>query len=71
MEKQGYRDTLEYIESRFPDKNGLTVHDAAEFFGISESAVYDAIRRKKNPMPAVKVGGQWFLPFPLLARWMC
>jgi excisionase family DNA binding protein len=71
MEKEGYRDALAFLIDRFPDKGFLTVNEAAEFLGAHLTTVYDAIRRKKNPLPAKKVCGKIVIPIPALARWMC
>ncbi len=71
MEKEGYRDALAFLIERFPDKGFLTVNEAAEFLGAHLTTVYDAIRRKKNPLPAKKVCGKIVIPIPALARWMC
>ena len=71
MEKEGYRDALAFLIDRFPDKGFLTVNEAAEFLGAHLTTVYDAIRRKKNPLPSKKVCGKIVIPIPALARWMC
>jgi excisionase family DNA binding protein len=71
MEKEGYRDALAFLIDRFPDKGFLTVNEAAEFLGAHLTTVYDAIRRKKNPLPAKKLCGKIVIPIPALARWMC
>lgn len=71
MEKKGYREALELLVENFPERGGISVKEAAKFYGKNESAIYDAIKRKKNPMPAVKLGGSWVLPITQLARWMC
>lgn len=71
MEKEGYRDALAFLIERFPDKGFLTVNEAADFLGAHLTTVYDAIRRKKNPLPAKKVCGKIVIPIPALARWMC
>lgn len=71
MEKKGYREALALLVENFPDRGGISVKEASKFFGRSEGAIYDAIKRKKNPMPAVKMGGSLILPLTQLARWMC
>ena len=71
MEKEGYRDALAFLIDRFPDKGFLTVNEAADFLGAHLTTVYDAIRRKKNPLPSKKLCGKIVIPIPALARWMC
>jgi predicted DNA-binding transcriptional regulator AlpA len=71
MEKQGYREALELLVSYFPDRVGISVKEASQFFGKSVDAIYDAIKSKKHPLPAVKMGGSLVLSITQLARWMC
>ena len=71
MEKEGYRDALAFLIERFPDKGFLTVNEAADFLGAHLTTVYDAVKRKKNPLPAKKLCGKIVIPIPALARWMC
>lgn len=71
MEKKGYREALELLCKTFPGRGGISVKEAAMFYGKSEGAIYDAIKSKKNPLPAVKMGGSLVLPITQLARWMC
>ena len=71
MEKEGYRDALAFLIERFPDKGFLTVNEAAEFLGAHLTTVYDAIRRKRNPLPSKKLCGKIVIPIHALARWMC
>ena len=71
MEKAGYRDALALLLDQFPNRGGISVKEAAQFFGRSECAIYDAIKSKKHPLPAVKMGGSLVLPLTQLARWMC
>ena len=70
MEKEGYREALAFLKEKFPDKAVLTVNETAELLGAHMTTVYDAIRRKKNPLPSKKLCGKIVIPIPALARWM-
>lgn len=71
MEKQGYREALELLMERFPDKMAISVKEASVILGRSESSVRDAMKRKRDPLPGKKLGGSVIIPIPQLARWMC
>lgn len=71
MEKQGYRENLEFLVDKFPDKSAISIKEAAKTLDMSESTIRDAIKRRMNPFPAKKVGGRVIIPIPQLARWMC
>lgn len=43
-EKEGYRDTMELLNERYPDKDMLTVNDVARFIGVSRNSVKKKIR---------------------------
>ena len=71
MEKEGYRETLAFLSGMFPGKAFITVNEAAELIGAHITTVYDAIKRKRNPLPSKKLCGKIVIPIPALARWMC
>lgn len=71
MEKEGYRDALAFLLERYPDKAVLTVQEAADLLGIHLTTAYDALKRKRNPLPSKKICGKLVIPIPALARWMC
>lgn len=71
MEKQGYREALELLRERFPDKMAISVKEAAVILGRSESSVRDAMKKVRDPLPHKKLGGSVIIPIPQLARWMC
>ena len=48
MEKAGYRDALALLLEQFPNRGGISVKEAAQFFGRSECAIYDAIKSKTS-----------------------
>lgn len=47
-EKEGYRLNIELLNARFPEKDMLTVAEAAAFMGVSESTVRRRIRFPGN-----------------------
>lgn len=71
MEKQGYREALERLDKRFPDKEAISVKEAAGVLGVSESTIRDAMKRKRDPFPSKDIGGRKVIPINRLARWMC
>ena len=71
MEKADYRINLEMLKSLFPDCASISTEDTAKALKCSVKTVRSAIRRKNNPLPAVKISSKMFLiPIPSLARWM-
>ena len=71
MEKKGYRDTLDILCSRFPGKMALSVNEVASVLGASTSTVYDAVKRRYNPLPSKRLSGKIVVPIPALASWLC
>ena len=71
MEKQGYRENLELLLERFPDRMAISVKEASVILGRSESSVRDAMKKKRDPLPSKKLGGSVIIPIAQLARWMC
>lgn len=70
MEKQGYREALELLVERYPNRATLTVKETAETMGIPLNTVYDSINRVRNPLPSKRLGRKIVIPIPALARWM-
>lgn len=71
MEKQDYRINLEMLMKMFPNCVSITTQDTAKALNCSSKTVRSAIRRKNNPLPAVKISSKMYLvPIPSLARWM-
>lgn len=71
MEKKGYREALELLVDKFPDRTAISVKEAAVTLGRSESSVRDAMKRRRDPLPFKKLGGSVVIPISQLARWMC
>ena len=72
MEKIDYRENLELLREMFPGKLSLSVPEAASVMGLDVKTVYNAVSRRYNPLPCMKVGEKRILiPIPGLARWMC
>ena len=71
MERQGYREELGLLMQMFPGKVTLSVKEAAAAMGASPDAVYDAIKRKKDPVPHKSVGkNRIVIPIAVFARWL-
>lgn len=65
-EKEAYRDTLEALLRRFPDREAITVDEAAEILHMDRRILL----ADKN-FPTVKVGERRYrIPLVRLARWM-
>jgi hypothetical protein len=71
MEKKGYRDTLDILRDMFPGKLAISVKEAATVLGANTCTVYDAIKRKYNPLPSKKASGKILIPLPAFASWLC
>ena len=71
MERKGYREELGFLMELHPGKAALTVKETATALGTSPDAVYDAIKRKKDPVPHKSVGkNRIVIPIAGLARWL-
>jgi hypothetical protein len=71
MEKQGYLETLNVLREMFPGKLTLTVKEAADVMGANTCTVYEAVKRKYNPLPSKKLSGKIVIPIPAFASWLC
>ena len=71
MEKQGYRETLNFLCETFPDQIMISVKDAAKATKMNENTIRAAMKLRKNPFPSVRIGGRVMVPLTSLARWMC
>ncbi|MBP3494926.1 MAG: hypothetical protein J6K52_01845 [Clostridia bacterium] len=70
MEKPDYRINLERLLELFPGKAAINVKDVANVLGCDERRVRSSISRKRNPLPAVRLGGQYSISIPSFARWL-
>lgn len=71
MEKAGYRDTLLMLREMFPGKAALSVKEAATVLNANICTVYEAVKRKYNPLPSKKLSGKIVIPIPAFASWLC
>lgn len=62
-EKESYRDNLERLNERYPDKELLTVTDVANFLGICR-------QRAKAMLPFKEIGGAPGVTKASLARFL-
>ncbi len=70
MEKEGYRENLEVLLARYPNRMTLTVKEAAAEMGAHINTVYFCIRRVRNPLPHQELCGKIVIPIPAFARWL-
>lgn len=71
MEKQDYRINLEMLMKLFPNRASISTQECAEVLSCSNKTVRSAIRRKNNPLPAVKVTPKMYaIAIPSFARWL-
>lgn len=72
MEKQGYRENIALIAEAFPGQLAISVDDAAKVMGVNRNTVYEAVKRKINPIPSQKVNRKRIvIPVAGFARWLC
>ena len=71
MEKEGYRDCLELLCKKYPNKSTLTVQEAAAEMGAGVQTVYRNLKAAKNPIPHQKLGGKVIIPITKFAGWLC
>lgn len=71
MEKLGYRENYENLNELFPGRASISTSEAASVLGCCNKTVLSAIKRTRNPIPAVKVSSKKYLiSITDLARWL-
>ena len=70
MEKPGYREALLMLRDLFPGKAVISVKEAATVLNANVCTVYEAVKRKYNPLPSKKLSGKTVIPIPALASWL-
>lgn len=72
MEKRGYAETLAWLEKMYPDRATISVKEAAKAMDASDRTVYDAVKRRYNPLPSQKLTRKKIvIPLPAFAKWLC
>lgn len=72
MEKNGYRETLEMLLTRFPGRVTVSPSEVADVLDVNIKTVYAAINRSRNPLPSTRLSKKKVLiPISRLANWMC
>ena len=72
MEKAGYRETLEMLQAMYPGRTTISVKEAAKAMNASDRTVYDAVKRRYNPLPCQKLTRKKIvIPLPAFAKWLC
>ena len=75
-EMPGYREMLELISIKYPERTSLSVEEVAKLLGVHRQTVTAAITRKRNPLPAQNIGvgtknKSYIIPIPAFAHWQC
>lgn len=66
-EPDGYRQQLEYLTERYPDKDILTIVDVCKMFGCHRQTL---LADKTFPAKRINGKGKYFISIVSLARWM-
>lgn len=64
-EIEGYRDNLARLAERFPEREAISISEAAQIIGVD----YRVLSADRS-FPARKVGRRTIVPIAGLARWM-
>jgi hypothetical protein len=66
-EPEGYRDQLERLYAKFPDREMITIIEASKVCGCDRRTLL-----ADSTFPAKQIGGakKYFIPLVGLARWM-
>lgn len=71
MEVRGYRQNLEMIVQRFPNRLTVSPKEVADAFGINQKTVYQACKKRRDPLPCVRFSQRKILiPVSELAIWL-
>lgn len=68
-EKEGFREQLEQLRERFPEREAINIKEAAQIIGVCDRTL-----KEDKSFPAKKLGGKtgpYIVPLVGLARWMC
>ena len=64
-EKEHFRDELDRLSARFPDREVITLDEAATVLGCC----YKTLQRDSK-FPKVKIRGKWLVPLVRLASYL-
>ena len=71
MEVRGYRQMLEIVLQRFPNRIAVTPKEIADVLGIDQKTVYQACKKERNPIPCVRLSKRMILiPISEFATWL-
>lgn len=65
MEIKGWRECAERISARFPDREMLSIEEAAQVVGCVKNTLL-----ADGTFPKRRVGNRWKISISSLARWM-
>lgn len=71
MEKYGYREMYEQLQTLFPGRAAISPKEAASVMGCDVRTVYTAMRRVNNPLPNRAISKKKVvIPVPQFAKWL-
>lgn len=65
-EKEGFREQLEILMSKFPGREAIGIAECCTVLGTDRRVLL-----ADRTFPAKKVGGKYLVPLVGLARWLC
>lgn len=65
-EKEGFREQLESLTTRFPGKEAIGLPECCAIL-----CTHRDVLLSDKAFPAKKVGGKYLIPIIALARWLC
>lgn len=66
-EPDGYREQLEFLVERYPDKDMLSIQEACQMFKCGRRKL---LADKTFPVKQINGRGTYYIPIVGLARWM-
>ncbi|HWQ74506.1 MAG TPA: hypothetical protein VN441_04260 [Syntrophomonas sp.] len=66
-EPDGYREQLEYLTERYPDRDMLSIQEACKIFKCGR---HKLLNDRTFPVKQFDGKGTYYIPIPGLARWM-
>lgn len=64
-EKEGYRELYASLRERFPERESISVTEAATILGVHRTTIAN-----DDAFPKVRVGRKIIIPLVQLARWL-
>lgn len=64
-EREGYRETLQFLKEQFPNKAAIGMSEASDLLGTHRQTLLST-----KGFPFQKVGNKYLVPIVALARWL-